>query len=301
MEQIENMEIVNPDYAWVIAEFEDLYSEWLAWKKQVADIVDQPYNRNTESGVFADGKDMMLKHDVLQAKTLTFLNNNIRGHGFIRGFDGQHIDRTDLRLKVRVEHRMRDLEVLRAALLAGYARSGGKKNEPDAIQSRRDTPTNLIAKFKEHWFILLVVICAAVSAATWTVSFQVLVSPRDFEIARLNKALAEAQAIPKSGNGSTVTPSPSQTILTTVGVRAGDSVTTPDGACTVHILSAVHAIATLEVAIDADPPKLFTAKIGNRIVVRGSRKTYYIDLHGERGGIVDLSVSSVQSTEASLK
>lgn len=59
---------------------------------------------------------MMLKHEVLQAKTLTFLNNNIRGHGFIRGFDGRHIDRTDLRLRIRVEHRLRDLEILRACL-----------------------------------------------------------------------------------------------------------------------------------------------------------------------------------------
>lgn len=116
MEQLENLEILNPNRAWVVAEFDKLYSQWQAWQQQVGAIVDQPYNRNTQSEVFADGKDMMLKHDVLQAKTLTFLNNNVRGHGFIRGFNGQHIDRTDLRLKIRVEHRMCDLEILRACL-----------------------------------------------------------------------------------------------------------------------------------------------------------------------------------------
>jgi hypothetical protein len=127
MEQSENMEIVNPNRDWVVSEFEKLYAEWLAWEKQVAGIVDQPYDRNSESAVFADGKDMMLRHEVLQVKTLAFLNNNVRGHGFIRGFNGQHIDRTDLRLKIRVEHRMRDLAVLRGALLAGYADSEAQK------------------------------------------------------------------------------------------------------------------------------------------------------------------------------
>ncbi len=116
MEQLENIEILNPNQAWVVAEFEKIYAEWAAWQKQVEAIVDQPYDKNLASEVFADGKEMMLKHEVLQAKTLTFLNNNIRGHGFIRGFDGRHIDRSDLRLKIRVEHRMRDLEILRACL-----------------------------------------------------------------------------------------------------------------------------------------------------------------------------------------
>lgn len=129
MEQIENIEILNPNRAWVISEFEKLYSQWQSWKQEVDAIVDQPYDRNTHSDVFADGTDMMLRHDVLQAKTLSFLNNNVRGHGFIRGFDGHHVDRTDLRLKVRVEHRMRNLEMLRATLIAGYARSGKKETE----------------------------------------------------------------------------------------------------------------------------------------------------------------------------
>jgi len=116
MEQTENIEILNPNQPWVVAEFEKIFVEWQDWQKQVDAIVDQPYDNNLASDVFTDGKDMMLKHDILQAKTLTFLNNNIRGHGFIRGFNGRHIDRTDLRLKIRVEHRMRDLSILHACL-----------------------------------------------------------------------------------------------------------------------------------------------------------------------------------------
>jgi hypothetical protein len=116
MEQVEPVEITNPNRAWVVSELEKLYAEWLAWQQQVEGIVDQPYDRNTQSEVFADGEDMMRKHDVLQAKTLTFLNNNIRGHGFIRGFDGRGVDRTDLRLRIRVKHRLHNLDMLRSAL-----------------------------------------------------------------------------------------------------------------------------------------------------------------------------------------
>lgn len=116
MKQVHNVEITNPNRAWVVSEFEKLYAEWVSWQAEVAQIVDQPYDHNTQSEVFADGEDNMRKHDVLQAKTLTFLNNNIKGHGFIDGFDGTHIDRTDLRLRIRVKHRMHQLDMLRASL-----------------------------------------------------------------------------------------------------------------------------------------------------------------------------------------
>jgi hypothetical protein len=116
MDQIEKLEINNPNRAWVISELNKLHTEWLVWQKQVSEIKDQPYDRNTHAEVYADGEGMMKMHDVLQAKTLTFLNNNIKGHGFIRGFDGRGCDRTDLRLAIRVRHRIHSLEMLRASL-----------------------------------------------------------------------------------------------------------------------------------------------------------------------------------------
>jgi hypothetical protein len=115
-DQVEPLEITNPNRAWVVAQLEQLLAEWLTWQQEVEKIVDQPYDRQTQSEVFADGEAMMLRHDVLQAKTLTFLNNNIRGHGFIRGFDGHGADRTDLRLRVRVQHRLHRLTVLKESL-----------------------------------------------------------------------------------------------------------------------------------------------------------------------------------------
>jgi hypothetical protein len=115
-DQVTALEIINPNKAWVIAELEALYAEWLAWQQEVERITDQPYDHQKQSEVFADGESMMQRHDVLQAKTLTFVSNNVRGHGFIRGFDGRGVDRTDLRLRIRVKHRLHQLEVLRASL-----------------------------------------------------------------------------------------------------------------------------------------------------------------------------------------
>ncbi len=81
--QITNLTIINPDKDWVVKELNKLIDEWEAWQKDVVQIQDHPYNRNTQTEVFADGEENMRKHEILQGKTLTFLNNNIRGHGFI--------------------------------------------------------------------------------------------------------------------------------------------------------------------------------------------------------------------------
>ncbi len=95
--QIENLEIIHPKTRWVIDELEKLIREWEAWQLEVEKIEDHPYDPNTQLDVFKDGRDSMNKHEILQAKTLTFLNNNIKGHGFILGFDGKQCDRNDLR------------------------------------------------------------------------------------------------------------------------------------------------------------------------------------------------------------
>ena len=34
MKQVENIEITNPNRAWVVAEFEKLYAEWVSWQAE---------------------------------------------------------------------------------------------------------------------------------------------------------------------------------------------------------------------------------------------------------------------------
>jgi hypothetical protein len=70
----------------------------------------------THSSIYADGEENLKKHNILQERTLAFLNKNIVGHGFIHGQHGENVDRTDLRLKDRVKHRINDLDVLRARI-----------------------------------------------------------------------------------------------------------------------------------------------------------------------------------------
>jgi hypothetical protein len=116
MEEFLQPFLMNPNRDWVVSELDKLREEWTVWAKAVSDILDQPYDHRIQSDVFADGEENMKHHEVIQAKTLTFLNNNIKRHGFIGGFNGHGCDRTDLRLKHRVKHRLHSLNALRAAL-----------------------------------------------------------------------------------------------------------------------------------------------------------------------------------------
>ncbi|MDB4433109.1 hypothetical protein N9166_00090 [bacterium] len=112
----EQLAITNPKKGWVVSELDKLIKEWESWQDDVAAITDRPYDRNTQSEVYADGQENLDRHQILQEKTRTFLDNNIEGHGFITGRDGTHIDRTDLRLPHRVRHRLQELRVLQASL-----------------------------------------------------------------------------------------------------------------------------------------------------------------------------------------
>ncbi|MGB0920687.1 MAG: hypothetical protein ACPG1C_05120 [Alphaproteobacteria bacterium] len=125
------MQIKSPNKEWVAQELDKLFHEWLEWKDEVGQIVDHPYDAHRESQVFADGRENMQKHRVLQAKTIEFLNQNIKRHGFIYR-DGRGADRTDLRLNIRVQHRIDDLDEIKARLeyasvTDGFWREQGKK------------------------------------------------------------------------------------------------------------------------------------------------------------------------------
>jgi len=113
---MENLTITNPRKGWVISELEKLIKEWEAWRESVSRIKDFPYNAQTHSEVYADGEENMEKHSILQMKTITFLDNNTSGHWFIKGRNINNCDRTDLRLSIRIKHRLRDLREIHASL-----------------------------------------------------------------------------------------------------------------------------------------------------------------------------------------
>lgn len=151
-EQLSNLAIKNPNKGWVVKELCKLIDEWVAWQKEVDQIQDHAYDPNTQLDVFADGEENMQEHEILQAKTLTFLNNNIEGHGFIKGFDGKGCDRTDLRLKHRVKHRLKQLEILQACLqYADVPDSFWKKKGKELVEKIANLPKDVAVQVASEW------------------------------------------------------------------------------------------------------------------------------------------------------
>src|ERR1700719_4096058 len=94
--QREPLAFKNPNRTCVIKKLDALIARWRAWEKEVTEIQDHPYNRMTQSEVYADGEDNIKRHEFFRNKLLFSSKNNIIGHGFMLGRDGTKIDRTDL-------------------------------------------------------------------------------------------------------------------------------------------------------------------------------------------------------------
>lgn len=113
----EALALKNSNRAWVMDQLGKLFKEWEAWEEYVQTIEDHPYDRNTQSEIFADGVENIDKHDILRTKTLIFLDNNIQGHNFMLSNEYEEpFERNDIRLRLRVPHRIKDLRVLMASL-----------------------------------------------------------------------------------------------------------------------------------------------------------------------------------------
>lgn len=143
----------------------------------------------------------------------------------------------------------------------------------------------MIDRFKKLWPVSLFILCSAVAGGTWLLAQNVMVAPRDFEISRLEKALQDAQASPTSK-------APSPVVIPETGVRAGNSVTSSDGHVIIHIASVLDDSAALSVTLGSEVTQSFKkVRVGHRLTVAGLSGTYYVDLLGTRGNMVDLTVS----------
>jgi hypothetical protein len=139
----------TPRKSRVIKELDAIIEEWRAWKKEVdklgADPID-PFDPKP-GRIWLDGEENIKKHNILQLKTQAFLDKNLVGHGFIYGRDGMHIDRDDLRLNIRVKHRLNDLDELRARIEYAEVPAGWiKKSVAKIGRIVPDVISNVIAK-----------------------------------------------------------------------------------------------------------------------------------------------------------
>ena len=138
----------------VIKELDSFIENWRAWQKEVAKLGADPENSfNPSPGrPQLDGEENIKKHNILQEKTLVFLDENVEGHGFIYGRDRKHIDRTDLRLNIRVKHRLNNLDELRARIEYAEVPSGWiKKSAAKIGRIVPDVISNAIAKIIQGW------------------------------------------------------------------------------------------------------------------------------------------------------
>jgi hypothetical protein len=133
----------------VIKELSKFIEEWRAWQKEVDKLGSDPIDHfDPKPGrIHLDGEDNIKKHHLLQERTLAFLEKNVEGHGFIYGRDGENIDRTDLRLNIRVKHRINDLDELRARIEYAEVPPGLSKRSAAKIGGIvPDVISNAIAK-----------------------------------------------------------------------------------------------------------------------------------------------------------
>ena len=73
----------------------------------------------------------------------------------------------------------------------------------------------------------------------------------------------------------------------------GRSVTANDGNCLISVEKIFSDSTWLLVTVGRQAPKEFRdVRTNNRLTVRGDKTLYYIDVHGFRGNIVDLEVST---------
>lgn len=148
----------------------------------------------------------------------------------------------------------------------------------------------MIEKFKQHWFISLLLLCSGVAAATWKIAHELLVAPREYQIAQLKEELQELKSSSGAVEGVPTTEELALIVLEQTGVFENASVTTRDGRCNIGIARVSGDQVTLSVAIDAQPARTFERqRVGSRVPVDAGDSIYYIDLHRVRGNIVDLS------------
>jgi hypothetical protein len=151
----ELLALKNTNTARVYKELDELIAEWRAWQEEVKAIIYPPLDRHDPrplQSIYRDTPESLKRHRILEEKTLVFLDNNIAGHGFGHGRDGTRSDSTDLWLKFRVEHRVDDLDELRACLRYakvpdGYWTAKAKEMLDQTAKKPLDVAIDVASKF----------------------------------------------------------------------------------------------------------------------------------------------------------
>jgi hypothetical protein len=134
-------------------------------------------------------------------------------------------------------------------------------------------PPSITGRFKNHWFVSILVLCGAVVVATWGVAYEVLVSPRDFEIHKLEHEVAEKNTQAQTATNPTI-------VLKRTWVSEGSSVTTEDGSCLIHVDYVGPHDVELSASVGAEKAQKFKdVASGTRLTLVSQGDVYYVDIH----------------------
>jgi hypothetical protein len=136
--------------------------------------------------------------------------------------------------------------------------------------------TSIADRFRRHWFTSIFALCCVVAAGVWGLEYQVLVSPRDFEIHKLEREVAGKNTQPR--NPPDTIP---KVVLQRSWVSEGSSVTVDDGSCFVHVEHVTPSYdVDLSVTVGAQQSQKFrNVSSGTRLTVSTQEAIYYVDIH----------------------
>lgn len=149
---------------------------------------------------------------------------------------------------------------------------------------------SILERLKQNWFISVLMVCAAVAGVTWKVAQEVLVSPRDFQIAQLKDEVQRAKTA--LGSRSSSIPVEEASGLEKLSVFEGQSATTSDGRVTIRMDHVGETTVSFSAVIDANKPtSVKDQRVGDRAALDAGDRFFYVDVNRTRGNIADLSVS----------
>jgi len=139
----------------------------------------------------------------------------------------------------------------------------------------------MIEKIKEHWLVTLVIICAAVVAATWAVAKQTRIEPLELENTRLQQRIEEIQSDQHVSEASAV--------LARTSLSAGQTSATTDGACTIGLEQVRADTAYITLVAGTKPLSRFRMIAGENLQTSVPGAWYYFFVLDVRDGVATVS------------
>jgi hypothetical protein len=134
-----------------------------------------------------------------------------------------------------------------------------------------------IEAFKKHWLVLYCHHLCCYRRSNLDRCPPDLVSPRDFEIARLQKQIDDLKSKPSAAAAFTDRSDRDTNVLPETGVFENNSATTSDGVCSIQIVQVRGNTVVISVTTGSGEPKIFRdLRPGSQVAALFKRKEHRI-------------------------